>query len=382
MKHHPAILAAAALVALISLAAPTTQAQAKRSYSAYDIARQFELQPMAEQPEWATSETPPLFTFAWMSDFHLRKGKTYELVKAGCNYTRDTLKPDFVVITGDNSAYALAPKKHKDKKKAKETLPLRRQQALQQFLAKELAIPYSIVPGDNWPWEFEKVFGPTQYSFDVGGMHFLFLSVDCRGKGKEGCAVFLPTTWKWLQEDLRRNAQKPTLFFTHEPVHPPSFLEAAALNRVLSNAGNVLAALCGHIHLDLDFRRENMAHLVCPSLGVRGTHGFKLVKVHPERIVLETYEFDGKSFVQARKWQKIDIPGRLRKGLGKPRGNISFTVNRSEIPPHPLVRDQELLQRAPELVGPAAAFAMELTLSRLFSPPPVAKKNPPTLKKP
>ncbi len=124
-------------------------------------------------PDWAQTERPPLFTFAWISDLHLDASRLEFIAKA-LGYIDRELKPDFVMITGDNNAH---PAPVTDPQRP-EPLALRRQKFFRTYLDKHLKTPCVIMPGDNWPHDFEKVFGPAQYSFDYGGLHFLFTSPD------------------------------------------------------------------------------------------------------------------------------------------------------------------------------------------------------------
>jgi hypothetical protein len=248
--------------------------------------------------------------------------------------------------------------------------------AFKKALDRELKLPYVLIPGDNWPWGFAEVFGAYQYSFDVGGLHFLFLAPDAAA-GAEGCSNLAPATWQWLRRDLQANAAKPTLVFMHEPVVPPATLFSAPLLSLLKESPNVLATMAGHIHLDLEFNDGGLQHFLCPSVGLNARHGFKVIDVYPDRIVLETWEYDeeNKRYQQAMKWQKIDIPATLRQNLRPVTGKTFRRENYTEIPPHPRKRDQSLTQYRGNLMAPMFLFLMRFSAGSMFAKP--AKKTAP-----
>jgi hypothetical protein len=327
--------------------------------SLHDVVQQalqkIEIQPQAEEPDWARPDTPLLFTFVWMSDFHLRSLRL-ELVKQAFGYVDSQVEAHFVMITGDNNAFV-------PEWEDQEPVPpvtLRRQRFLQRFLEQNLRTPYVIIPGDNWPEDFEKVFGAFQFSFDYGGMHFLFTSLD-RCTDVPGQAVFDEATWEWMREDLRRNKQRPTLFIMHENIAPPSFLDADKTRKMLEKHPHVIAALCGHLHADAEFHVGGLKYLVCPGLGVNPRRGFKVVKVYREALILRTVEYNTqeKRYEEVRKWQRVEIPARLQAGLHEPKSRTFTKQNYSEVPPHPRREDPRLLSRSLEMVGPLLRFLAE-----------------------
>lgn len=351
--------------------------------SAYRLAEQLEVKPLATKPDWAKIDEPPLFTFAWISDFHL-SGSNLELTKRVLRYVDTRLKPDFVMITGDNNAYV--PKLRNSR--GAPPLSLRRQRFLKQFLADNLDTPYVIIPGDNWPQHFEYVFGAFQFSFDYGGMHFLFSSLDRCAYGVEGRAVFDKSTFKWMHDDLTASKDRPTLFMLHETILPPSFLDAVKTRRMLEAHQNVIASFCGHLHVDVDVRSAGIAHLICPSTGRSPRRGFKFAKVHRHAVILHTLEYNeaASRYEKVNKWQKIDIPKQLRAALHKPAGKKFRKLNYRRIPPHPRKSDPTLMKRTLELVAPLAAFFAEFlgrenhrqANAASASPKPDSSKRPAT----
>ncbi len=291
----------------------------------------------------------PLWSFAWVSDMHLDASRR-ELVAKALHYINAELKPHFVLITGDNNALPAAPA---DPQRP-EPLGLRRQRYLQVFLQEHLKCPYAILPGDNWPEEFDKVFGAKQYSFDYGGLHFLVLDSDraYHGARTEGLSVFDESTWAWIRRDLDRHARKPTIVAIHEPVCPATFLDAGRLRGLLDRHPQVIAALQGHLHADLEFLANGRTYLVAPSLGKSPLPAFKWVKVYPEVLVLHTIQYrrSEDQFRVVERRQRIEVPRLLRQGLSRPSGSRLVMANYDAVPPHPHRDDPTLAGRVGELM--------------------------------
>ena len=72
---------------------------------------------------------PPLWSFAWLSDMHIGTARPEFIAKA--LHHVDTLKPHFLLITGDNNFLEAAPANPEQP----ETLGLRRQRFLKAVLA-------------------------------------------------------------------------------------------------------------------------------------------------------------------------------------------------------------------------------------------------------
>ncbi len=322
--------------------------------------QRMEIQPILEEPDWAKFASPPLFTFVWMSDFHL-DGSRLELLKQAFRYVDREVAPHFVMITGDNNAFA----PEFDYQGHIPPVTLRRQLFMKRYLDQNLCTPYVIIPGDDWPQDFERVFGAFQFSFDYGGMHFLFTALDRCTYGVEGRAVFDESTWEWMQRDLKRNKDRPTLFMMHETIAPPSFLDADKTRKMLEEHPNVIAAFCGHLHADVQFRMRGLKYLVCPGLGTNPRHGFKIVKVRRKALILRTVEYNAEKqqFDKVMKWQRVDIPESLQASLHKPEDRRFKKQNCSEVPPHPRRSDPQLMERSLELVGPLMRFLGERMIS-------------------
>lgn len=329
----------------------------------FEMARQFEI-PSMTQPDWARREDAPRFRMAWITDLHITNVTSRTLVTAACHAIRDDIKPNFTIVTGDNAGYYWDLS---DAEK-KEPVGVRRHRWLKRFLDSELAVPYVVVPGDNWPWDFEKIFGATHYSFDFGGWHFHFASTDNQAIGVEGCVTFSPASWEWMESDLANAVAKPTLFINHEPLWPPSFLDALPATQMIVRNPNVLAVLSGHLHLDLEFQRDGWRQFVAPAIGRSHRAGFKVVNFYPDALIIETYEWQEskQAFLPAAKWQQQPVPEKYRDALAGP-AIAGFTPeNRREMPPQAKYVDKTLGQRAKELNVNMMTFIMSFGVGKLL----------------
>jgi hypothetical protein len=324
-----------------------------------EVARNFELKPTEAAPEWAQRTDPPLARLVWISDLHLNQGYL-PLAHESLNYI-NTLAPHAVLATGDNCAYAPADFRPELTGRYERCAAY-----FQHLLASELQAPAVVLPGDNWPWDYHKVFGPRQFTFDLAGVHIICLGVDRAARGVEGCSVFDESTWAWLEKELADNPGKPTLVAMHENPAPPTFLDAGRLANLLGRHPQVLGTLTGHLHLDVEFQVGHIRHVVCPALGPSLTHGLKTIHVYPDAIILQTHEQGegGEAFHPVHIWQRIEIPAALRTGLS-PAPDGYRPTRLSEVPARPLIEDPALRNRAPELLPPSMAFLFKFSMSNL-----------------
>jgi hypothetical protein len=326
-------------------------------------AKKFEIAPMA-QPSWAKKAGRPLFKVAWVSDMHLRDEPSVKASKTAFNMIRDELKANLTLITGDNCDY------YKDlpEKESKYPVGVKRHLWLKRFLEKELAKPYAIIPGDNWPWDFEKVFGPQKYSFDFGGFHFLMTATDAVAPQRDITSVFYDDTKEWIKNDLKLNADKPSFFVLHETLLPPSFPDAEWGAATLNENPCVIAALSGHLHLDLEFPQGTWTQFCAPSIGRSHRPAFKLLNIYVDQIIIESYELqkDTGKIIKADKWQRIEIPRKFQSVIvkryktGKP---LAFE-NVRQMPIRPKVSDKALMSRCQEVENALSQFIIKFGLSK------------------
>ncbi len=99
-------------------------------------------------------------------------------------------------------------------------------------------------------------------SFDVGAFHFVILDVEFAADGSDladtfsGVGGFVPDAeLDWLRADLAANAARPTVVFVHQMLNAfveewgrPLVANQPDVQRLLDEAGNVIAVLQGHDH--------------------------------------------------------------------------------------------------------------------------------------
>lgn len=108
------------------------------------------------------------------------------------------------------------------------------------------------------------------YSFDLGAWHFVVWPDPLRTDFFETH----PHYFDWLEEDLEKNKNKPTLFFQHVPSHPVGFdplinyAESVAVKRllfdILAKHGNVKFIFSGHVHIPIKAYFKTVTEEVYP----------------------------------------------------------------------------------------------------------------------
>ncbi|MHC4829096.1 MAG: metallophosphoesterase family protein [Planctomycetota bacterium] len=253
-----------------------------------DVLEALEVRPLDEAPAWAERDEEPLMTFVQFADIHHTARREPELLRA-IDFVNQELRPDWVVLTGDNiSRPSIEHHAH-----------------LKALLDKRLSAPSRVIQGDNDSLEFTSVFGTSDWAFSAAGVRFYGLAIDADVMSK-GIGYFKSDTVSWLREDLEAHKKMPAVVFLHEPVAPPSFLDAPRLRMVLRLAGNVEAVIAGHIHYDLEEEWLGMTHITAPALGPSRGHGVKEYRLYADGFVVRTYEVgeDGQ-YAFANKWQRI-----------------------------------------------------------------------------
>jgi len=268
------------------------------------MAKRFAPRRWQQPPPWATRADPPLATFAVIADNHYHDGGKPEwtrrtparLLKA-VRFIRDHVKPQWVLLLGDIISVEEQPEQ------------LRR---VKQLLDKHLGIPYLAVAGNHDGPGYEKVFGASNYSVSRGGIRFVGIGITYwhwdSGWGRYDKMA-------WLAAELAAHRDEPTIVLTHNPLYMPSFVNTAAVRELVEAQPQVLGILSGHMHVDIEVPLGK-PHLGMPML-VRAPYAFKVLRVHPDRILILTYEDRDGAYRQANIYQKLDIPKRYRLGGGK-----------------------------------------------------------------
>ncbi len=309
---------------LLALSAPLAAQSAEERLDdvIQEMGRRLELREVDEVPTWAARTDEPLFRFVQLADIHLTRGRRPILVEA-LAYVSAELKPDFVLLTGDNTSdYSLEG--HRE---------------LRAILDEGLSVPWYAIRGDNDARHFAEVFGSTRWSFDWGGVHFVGCGLDRDVEGL-GIGTFAPDTWEWLEEDLDRATGRPTIYLQHEPCFPPTFLDAPRLALLLTSRPGVVAVVNGHLHFDLEFRLAK-PHLSAIALGPNDRHGLKVYSVYPDGIVARTHWRTEDGFRPVKIFQRIPFPEETRLSGDDPRERTGLR----ELPARPTDFDETLRSR-------------------------------------
>ncbi len=273
------------------------------------------------------------FTFAIFADLHL----TAELRPAferALDFVQQELRPKFVIFLGDNNGQTADPPT------PGRPVDYDRAVIFRELLAQKLHLPYYALPGDNWARGWEQVFGSFHFAFDCGGVHFQFAGLDRDADQDDGLAVFADASLDWLLAGLKGAAGRPALLFLHEPIRPPTFLDAERLRLRLQAAPNLAAVCSGHLHIDLDIADGPIHHLTIASFGKVPGGPFRLVRVRDAGLKMENYREISGAY---RRQEELFIPWRAGTNLpAAAKGQISNFVS---LPPSPRTVDPELAKR-------------------------------------
>jgi hypothetical protein len=247
------------------------------------------------------------------------------------------LKPDAVFITGDNCGMAAAPEKNND--------GVARHSFLKSILDECLPkIPVRIIPGDNWPAGFSKVFGSANRSFSIHGFRFITLAPEIQGT-REGCLILSDAQWKWFGAQLDAAAGVPTFILTHFPLFPASFIDAPRICRRLAGT-SVAGVLSGHLHLDLTGAINGQCtQWMAPAVGRSHRPGFKILSFYRDAVIAAAHEWDAEAggFVPVNKFLQILLPEKLKiTGDGT-------NLPENAMPPAEIRRDPTLDSREEEV---------------------------------
>lgn len=200
------------------------------------------------------------FDIAFITDVHIEKGQV-AILKFGKTISEiNSLRPAFVWDMGDMSLYPDSGPAYIN-------------------CVKQLTMPLHTCPGNhdvglndaNPRKLFNSHFGPTYYSFDFGGVHFITLDANMvvGRQGKNTVDACLdPTQMTWLKADLRTTPQQtPIICGVHIPIvstyikrrgggsFPKDFPIAPQFNKEradeltdILSAHNVKLVLQGHAH--------------------------------------------------------------------------------------------------------------------------------------
>jgi 3',5'-cyclic AMP phosphodiesterase CpdA len=207
------------------------------------------------------------FFFLQVSDTHwgfsgpmVNPESETELPNAVTAINQSALKPDFIVFTGDLTHTT-------------DDVNVRRQrmQEFQQITA-ALQVELHFMPGEHDAAPdagatYREQFGPTQYSFDHKGIHFIVLDNVSDAMANLGAAQL-----EWLRQDLASlDAEAPIVVFCHRPLwnlkaewdwNTPDGQQAIDLLLPFDN----VTVFFGHIHQELHHDTGHISHHSARSL--------------------------------------------------------------------------------------------------------------------
>ena len=263
----------------------------------------------AAPPPWAQRADPPLATVAVLADPHYDDSGALAWAMPArarlltvARYLNRAIKPDAVVVLGDIIANEHDPQQLRNVKKLLDT---------------HLHAPCLPVPGNHDGPAYETVFGPRNYTRTVGGLRFVILGIRY-WHWDSGWGTY--ERLDWLARQLAGRGAQPTLILTHNPICLPTFANAGEVCRVVHAHPQVLAVLAGHMHTDYEFPLAR-PHLGMPML-VRPPYAFKVLRVHPDRILVFTHEEQRGAYGRANIYQKIDVPAACRIRPTPPRQRL------------------------------------------------------------
>ena len=176
-------------------------------------------------------------------------------------------KPDCVLVTGDITDLGT---------------PASYQYAAQ--LLNQLDAPYFLIPGNHddnqnlWA-EFKGKPCPAPYdsfiNYVIDEYPIRLIGMDSSIPDAHG-GELCPKRLAWLDDELARDQQKPTIIFMH---HPPvkcgviesdvdGFIGAKELGNIIAKYDNIERIVSGHIHLPTHAKWLGTLVSTCPSIGI------------------------------------------------------------------------------------------------------------------
>jgi 3',5'-cyclic AMP phosphodiesterase CpdA len=206
-------------------------------------------------------EAPAPFSFIQLSDTHVGFNgppdplgtRAFESAVAAINSLKR--RPELVIITGDLTHDADSIDEH-----------ARRYKLFKQIAGNIRAGQIKVVPGENDAAldggdMFREFMGPTHYSFDYRGVHFIALDNVSTGRPAVGSEQLA-----WMKSDLARfSTSTPIVVFTHRPLFDlkPEWewftSDGDDVMNALAPYENV-TVLYGHIHRE-NFHQQGRAKL-------------------------------------------------------------------------------------------------------------------------
>ena len=212
-------------------------------------------------------EAPAPFSFIQLSDTHVGFNGppdplgTRAFENAVATINKLGRRPELVIITGDLTHDADSRDEH-----------AKRYKLFKEIAGKIRAAQVKVVPGENDAGldggdMFREFMGPTYYSFDHRGVHFIALDNVSAGRPAVG-----PAQLAWMKSDLARfSPSAPIVVYTHRPLFDlrPDWewftSDGDEVMNALAPYENV-TVLYGHIHREHFHRQGNTNMYAARSL--------------------------------------------------------------------------------------------------------------------
>ncbi len=172
-----------------------------------------------------------------------------------------SIQPDFIVFTGDLTHTTDDPKQRR-----------RRLGEFKEIVSQLKVKNLRFMPGEHdgsldQSKAFQEFFGPTHYTFDYRGVHFIVLDNVSDPRARLGDAQL-----QWLNEDLdKQNPNSRVVVFTHRPLfdlYPQwdwTTTDGSQATKILLQHPNV-TVFYGHIHQENHHMTGHIAHHAAKSL--------------------------------------------------------------------------------------------------------------------
>jgi len=172
-----------------------------------------------------------------------------------------------------------------------------------------LTAPYIPIVGnhDNYNNKsfayFRRTFGTTteRYSWDHKGFHFITTTAVV--PAKHDTASWSADNIKWVQDDLRKNATKPTILLNHHNLFGYSDVwvqraptNSEAFRKALEGEKNFVLSISGHVHR-FRYRYTTAGYA---TIGATLVHPAKIMyyRVYRDRIVSEPHRLSATDLVE------------------------------------------------------------------------------------
>ena len=172
-----------------------------------------------------------------------------------------SIQPDFIVFTGDLTHTTDDPKERR-----------RRLGEFKEIVSQLKVKDVRFMPGEHdgsldQSKAFQEFFGPTHYTFDYRGVHFIVLDNVSDPRARLGDAQL-----QWLNADLtKQNPNAKVVVFTHRPLfdlYPQwdwTTADGSQATKILLQHPNV-TVFYGHIHQENHHMTRHIAHHAAKSL--------------------------------------------------------------------------------------------------------------------